>query len=218
MESNVDDNLVKRYYDTKDAAHLSSFRRLKKEFKNIKPKDIMNFLLGQTSYSIFKKRKYKFMRRRVIRKWAWECASLDLADLQIFRRYNEQNSYILVCYDNFSHFILLYAVKDKGKTEMRAALKKFLSDTPKNALRNIQTDKGEDMSAMHCVCVCVCARACACACVCVRARGYARVPVCVCVSARVGTRACVCTRGAMSLSLTCILALQGLNSRLRRNF
>lgn len=136
------ENLATRYSNVKDNIHLASYNRIKKEYKNLKNTDITNFLLGQASYTMFRNRKHKFLRRKILKKWAWETVSGDLADLQIFKRYNKKMAYILVMIDNYSNFVYLFPIENKGKDEMKRVLTEFLQKVPKNTVKYLHTDKG----------------------------------------------------------------------------
>ena len=112
------ESLASRYVKVKDNTHLGSFKRLKNEHKNLKTEDIMQFLLGQSSYTMFKNRKHRFLRRKFVKKWLWETVSADLADLQTFKRFNKKMAYILVIIDNYSDFVFLFPLENKGKEQM----------------------------------------------------------------------------------------------------
>ena len=137
------EELQARYYDVKDSAHFASLNQLQKEFKTLKPEDIINFLLGQSAHTLFRPVRHRFQRRMIIRRKIWESCSADLADLQIFKRFNKKMSYILLIIDNFSNFAILLPLQDKGKQQMRLALEAWLSQIPKNAVKNLHTDRGK---------------------------------------------------------------------------
>ena len=138
------DLLKERYNKADDLLNFAPYRRIKKAISNLSPKEIMNFLLSQEAYTMFKPRVKKFLRRKIIKKDIWEGLSSDLIDVQAMASKNNGKKWILILTDNFSAYTVLEPLTTKGKLDVREGLVKAFAQLPcsKSDIKRIHTDQG----------------------------------------------------------------------------
>ena len=161
----VDKALKDAYYDIESSASLGTWQKLRDEVektvKNVDKEKVLDFLLRQPSYSIFKRRVEKFPRRLIIRKRPYQTIASDLIDVSSMAVYNKGLKWICLIVDIFSEKIFLKGLKQKSTVEMKECMSDFLKTVPPQfTVELLWTDEGE------CMCVCVCACVCVCVCVC----------------------------------------------------
>ena len=81
--------------------------------KDIRLKDVKNYLKSKDAYTLHKITKKKFPRRMMIAPRAGVIISCDLADVRELSRYNKGVKYLLVCIDIFSRFAKVLSLKQK---------------------------------------------------------------------------------------------------------
>ena len=138
------EKLKKRYHDASDSLNFSSYDRIKKALKELDRKDIMAFLLGQEAFTMFKRRRKNFPRRKIIRKDIWENMSADLADISALSRFNGGMKWVMLLIDNFSHFTVLIPLKTKGKKDVREGFELAFKQLPcsTDKIKLLHTDRG----------------------------------------------------------------------------
>ena len=122
------------YYNISSPGSLSGWKKLRdeveKSVKNVTKDEIMNFLLSQPTYSIFKKRVQKYPVRKVLRKSPFETITADLMDMQALSAYNSNLKWICVVVDIFSNYVYLRGLKQKTSVEMKACMADFFKTVP----------------------------------------------------------------------------------------
>ena len=136
------------YHDPKNPAFYSSKSTLKKEIekklkKKVPLKQVINFLLGEKSFTQYKPRR-RFPRLQIKRLEVFESLSCDLGDLQSLKRWNNQKAWLFIAVDNFSHWTYLEGAVDKGKACMTQCFKNLFAALPRHDLpiKYIHTDQG----------------------------------------------------------------------------
>ena len=70
-DGKVESLLKDKYYDASLPGSLGSWQKLydeaKKSIKNLNKQDVVNWLLGQPTYSAFRRRVDKFPRRKILK-------------------------------------------------------------------------------------------------------------------------------------------------------
>lgn len=133
-----------------DPRHPGSFAGATKLYEIVKKEGIYNiglnrikeFLQNQDAFSLQKKVRRRFKRRRVIVQgidYQWEA---DLADVQNLSEYNNGIRYLLVIVDVFSRFMWVRPLKDKKAQSIVDAFRDILSG-PRQP-KAIRTDKGSE--------------------------------------------------------------------------
>ena len=147
------DQLKKRYHDVEDSLNYATYGKIKSALKQLNPKQIMNFLLSEEAYTMFKPRVKKFVRRKIIRKDIWEQLSADLVDVQALASKNAGKNWILLLTDNFSGYTVLEPLSTKGKSDVREGLQRAFQQLPCSTLdiKRIHTDQGESRHLRVCV-------------------------------------------------------------------
>ena len=123
------ESLFKRYYDVNDSLYLGSYNRIKNEFKHLKKSEILNFLMGQTPYTLFKPVRKRFLRRKMVKKHPMQCLAIDLGDLFSLKKENHGKGWLFVAKDFFSSYVILNAVESKSKEHMRECFVEMVKKT-----------------------------------------------------------------------------------------
>ena len=153
----VDTVLKDTYYDIESPGSLGTWQKLRNEVektvKNVDKEKVLDFLLRQPSYSIFKRRVEKFPRRQIVRKKPYQTIASDLIDVSSMAVYNKGLKWICLIVDIFSEKIFLKGLKQKSTVEMKECIEEFLKTVPPEfTVELMWTDEGE----CKCVCVCLC--------------------------------------------------------------
>ena len=111
-ESDSVDKLLKdTYYNIESPGSLGTWRKLRDEVektvKNVDKEKVLDFLLRQPSYSIFKRRVEKFPRRQIVRKKLYQTIASDLIDVSSMAVYNKGLKWICLIVDIFSEKIFV---------------------------------------------------------------------------------------------------------------
>ena len=97
-------------------------KEAKKIDKNIKLKDVKDFLSGEDTYTLHKPIQYKFKKlktRAVARNQYWQ---IDLSDLTKYSSYNDDHKFILFIIDVYTRYLWLYPIKNKKPESVSQAL------------------------------------------------------------------------------------------------
>ena len=137
------------YYDYENPAALGTFSRVKGELgdKSVSDEEIQDFLLGQPSYSLFKKRQTKFPRRRIRFEYPWETAACDLCDLSKIASKNRNYKWIFVARDICSNAIFVEPLKQKSFTCVKEAFEKLIAFAKSFGftIKKVWSDRGKSL-------------------------------------------------------------------------
>ena len=144
----VDKVLKDTYYNIESPGSLGTWRKLRDEVektvKNVDKEKVLDFLLRQPSYSIFKRRVEKFPRRQIVRKKPYQTIASDLIDVSSMAVYNKGLKWIYLIVDIFSEKIFLKGLKQKSTVEMKECVTEFLKTVPSQfTVELMWTDEGE---------------------------------------------------------------------------
>ena len=134
------------YTDLTNPANFSSpyilYRAAKKINQNIKYKDVEAWIESQPSYTLYRKKKDSFPRRKVLARGIAYQYQADLVDYSALKRDNSGHTFVLTIIDIFSRFALAIPIKSKGGKNVSAALQRAFQSmkTPKM----LQTDLGKE--------------------------------------------------------------------------
>lgn len=148
MNKSIVRKLEKIYYDPKHPASFSTVDKLwKAAGKTIPKKTVVEWLLGQDTYTRHKPKRVRFQRNSYI---VNNIAALYEADLGIFSeeyaKYNDGVKYLLVVIDCFSKFMFVEPLKRKTTEAVIEAFKKIFERTEVRCER-LQTDKGGEFDS-----------------------------------------------------------------------
>ena len=110
--------------------------------KDIRLKDVKNYLKSKDAYTLHKITKKKFPRRMMIAPKPGVIISCDLADVRELSRYNKGVKYLLVCIDIFSRFAKVLPLKQKNASSLLKGVKKILEGEHFKTVSRLHTDKG----------------------------------------------------------------------------
>lgn len=128
----------KIYYNPSNPAGYGSIQKLMSESGSSR-KDTLQWLSGQDSFTLHRKKLRKFPRRKTMVSGVNVQYQVDLVDMVKYARYNSNYKYILTAIDVFSRYAYAIPLKNKTGVEVVKALKKiFVSNQP---LR-LQSDYG----------------------------------------------------------------------------
>ena len=143
-------NVLKDLYsDSKNPAYVSRGKRLQnqvtKEKKGIDKSAIVSYLLQEPIWSLFKPRRNKFPRRKIVKIYPFETLCADLADFQKLSSFNKHFKWLCLSIDLFSNYIICRPVKRKTQNFMKAAFEDILKELRtkyKADIHNLWTDRG----------------------------------------------------------------------------
>ena len=141
------DNLLKSiYYDPKHPYSFSSpynlFKAAQKRNRNIKLKDVTNWLEGEDTYTLYRPIITKFRRRKVLVPGVQYQYQADLLDYEPLNKQNNKTMFLLTIIDCFSRFALALPLKSKKGEEVCKSLQK--SFEVMGIPKKLQTDKGKE--------------------------------------------------------------------------
>ena len=144
----VDKVLKDTYYNIESPGSLGTWRKLRDEVektvKKVDKEKVLDFLLRQPSYSIFKRRVEKFPRRQIVRKKPYQTIASDLIDVSSMAVYNKGLKWICLIVDIFSEKIFLKGLKQKSTVEMKECMTEFLKTVPSQfTVELMWTDEGK---------------------------------------------------------------------------
>lgn len=110
------------YYNLRSPAAYAGVQKVYKFAYQVDPtitlKDVENFLLKQTTYTLFKPARKKFPRLKTIPDGLhtdWQC---DLCIFDSIAQHNDGYRYLLVCIDVLSRKIFVAPSKSKGSNDI----------------------------------------------------------------------------------------------------
>lgn len=148
MNSKQREILLKLYTSTNQPGSFGGVERLykqaKKKDEKITRKNVKDFLRSQSSYTLHKTTFKRFPRRRVMSPKPKVILSIDLADMRLLSRYNNNVQYLLVVIDIFSRFLKVKCLKKKDGTSVTKALKSVLESDEFDGVKKINSDLGKE--------------------------------------------------------------------------
>lgn len=135
------------YFDTNNPACFSNVTALYREAKKIFPKlrqsDVKRWLAKQEAYTLHKPARKKFIRNSTIVGGIDDQWEVDLADLSMLKRYNDNYKYLLQCIDIFSRHGWSVPMKTKTCVETSLAFEKILKTSGRKPLV-VSSDAGKE--------------------------------------------------------------------------
>ena len=130
------------YYVPEAAGSFTSVRNLAK-YSSSTLKNARDFLESQDAYTLHKPVRRKFPRRKTISLGVDHIWQLDLADLTLIARHNDNYKFVLTCIDCYSRYAFAVPVKNKSAPEVKAAFESILLENDRRPTY-VQTDKGRE--------------------------------------------------------------------------
>ena len=143
--------LRKIYTDLKNPASFSSPYRLYVEAKKINSKiklrDVTDWLETQKSYTLHRRIKTKFRRRKVLTRGVQYQYQADLVDYSKLKRDNSGYTFVLSIIDCFSRLAFAIPIKRKTGEEVAAALRRAFDHM--GDPKKLHTDQGKEFYNRH---------------------------------------------------------------------
>ena len=137
----------KSYTDIKNPASFGSVRKLykflKQKHKNIKYSDVEKHLSTQDEYSLHKPIVKKFERNKVLVSGIDDTWQIDLIDMRVFKKENNNISYILTIIDVFSKYAWGRMIENKQADTVMIAFKSVIEKS-KRQPKKIHADDGNE--------------------------------------------------------------------------
>src|ERR1700704_4679748 len=135
VNKNKDNNKINKIYS--DASNPGSFSGVDKLYEDVRnkhpgitKKDVLHFLQGNRTYTLFKPRLVKYKRSKFVPAGFLTDLQVDLGDFQSLARKNGGFRYLLVGVDVLSRRLFTAPVKSKTGTEMKNAFENLFSTMP----------------------------------------------------------------------------------------
>ena len=130
------------YYTLIAPSSLGSAKDLSKQsFRKLS--EVNDWLESQDAYTLHKPVRRKFRRRKTLSLSIDHLWQLDLADVTIISRHNDNYKFILTCIDCFSRYAFAVPVKNKSALEVKAAFASIICESGRRP-KYVQTDKGRE--------------------------------------------------------------------------
>ena len=110
--------------------------------KDIRQKDVIKFLQGESTYTLNRAVTNKFPRNRVIVEGLESQWDIDLADMNLLTANNDGNKYFLLAIDVFSRYIWVRPLKTKYAKDVIVCLESILMEGRQP--QSIRTDGGKE--------------------------------------------------------------------------
>lgn len=134
------------YEDLNNSASFSSpyvlFKEAKKKIPRLKLKDVKIWLTKNRTYTMFRRVRLNFPRRKVLVRGPFHQYQADLMDFHVISRHNKGMNFLLNIIDCFSRFAVSIPIKNKRGITIKEALEKafIFMKIPKK----MQTDDGTE--------------------------------------------------------------------------
>lgn len=144
MSSDIDEFLKKAFYDPKSPASYFGPEKLyrygkEQNVKGISRKKVKDWLKKEEAYTLYRSRRKRFPRNRIVVDGPNEQWDADLMDMTNFSEENDGVKYVLVVIDLFSRFAHTLLLENKKAETVAKALKSLLEKVKPGWIR---TDKG----------------------------------------------------------------------------
>ena len=148
--TNIEKIIRKAYYDLNSPAAFSAvdkvYKEAKKHNKDIKRKNVIQYLQAERTYAIHRPRPIRYKRLKMVPNGLGEI-QCDLAILDKLKKHNKGFPYLLVCIDILSRKITVAPAKSKNSLDMIKAFDLVLNKIGKQNVRRINTDRGLEFEA-----------------------------------------------------------------------
>lgn len=121
MKTSLTKRIHNNYFNLNRSTAFTSVKRVASASK-AKIGDVQEYLRDQPSYTLFKKVRRKFERRKTIGIAPGQTLQADLADFQLWKRDNDGYNYCLIAIDCYSRYVFALPVRQKTSTEMRRVM------------------------------------------------------------------------------------------------
>lgn len=142
--------LERLYTDASSPAAYSGVENLYREARrhdaSVRREDVERYLQGQSTYTLFKPRRVRYKRLRVVPSGFMTDMQADLADFQQLAAHNRGYRYLLVAVDALSRRMFTAPVRSKKSEHMREAFDEMLAQVPQLPW-TIYTDKGVEFES-----------------------------------------------------------------------
>lgn len=130
LSRNIINAIKKIYYDPSSPFSYSTplvlYNHLKKQFKNLRLRDVRNYLFSQPTYTKHKQPRFRFIRRKTIVSKINHQWQIDLSIMQSLSKYNNGYKYILFVIDVLSRKLYTRPLKTKRPPEVAKAFESIL--------------------------------------------------------------------------------------------
>uniref|UniRef100_A0A914I583 Integrase catalytic domain-containing protein n=1 Tax=Globodera rostochiensis TaxID=31243 RepID=A0A914I583_GLORO len=119
------------------------WKEARKKIKDLRRKDVQNYLEGHRTYTLMRPRRVRFPRAKTVAAGFMTDVQVDLADFQTLARHNRGHRYLLVAIDVLSKRLFVRPLRNKRAEEMLEAFKRLIEQMPM-APHRIFSDKGTE--------------------------------------------------------------------------
>lgn len=142
----IDSTLSKIYFDLKHPDCFSSparlFRAAVKVNRNITKSNVRHWLEAQDTYTLHRRIRTRFPRRKVLTRGIGYQHQADLVDYSALKKDNSGHTFVLTVIDCFSRFALAIPIKNKSGVTVASALDRAWKTM--GAPLKLQTDLGKE--------------------------------------------------------------------------
>uniref|UniRef100_A0A914IEW9 Integrase catalytic domain-containing protein n=1 Tax=Globodera rostochiensis TaxID=31243 RepID=A0A914IEW9_GLORO len=125
------------------AGVTAPWKEARKKIKDLRRKDVQNYLEGHRTYTLMRPRRVRFPRAKTVAAGFMTDVQVDLADFQTLSRHNRGHRYLLVAIDVLSKRVFVVPLRNKKADEMVEAFKQLIGQMPMVPHR-IFSDKGTE--------------------------------------------------------------------------
>lgn len=144
-------DVIKRTYTDLDSpagysAPENLFQEARKLDPNVTRADVRKFLEGNTTYTLHRRRRLKFPRKRIVPAAFFSHMQVDLMDMSKLAAENEGYTFVLVAVEVLSRMVYTVPVRTKKAEHMIEAFKHLFSQTAAYPLY-LYSDRGTEFGA-----------------------------------------------------------------------
>ena len=130
-------------YAVPESAGSFSSPALLSRYSNRSVADVRRWLESQDSYTLHRTARRRFRRRTIFALCIDHLWQIDLADVSVISRHNDNHKFILTCIDCFSRYAFAVPLKNKTAIEVKNAFQKILNSSDRRPVY-LQSDKGRE--------------------------------------------------------------------------
>ena len=135
--------IEKLYTNPSNPGSFSGISGFLRANKNVKKKDLINYLKSSEAYTLHKPKRKNFVRKKVIVPSINHTFQIDLVDVSKIKDENDGHTFLLTCIDCFSKKAWIEKMKSKTAFATVNAFKLIL-ERAKTLPKKIQCDKGSE--------------------------------------------------------------------------
>lgn len=143
---NTNSKIQKVYYDKSDSNVYGSIAKIHAALKNkkVSHSKIKKWLKSQDVYTLhYPIRKKKFHRNHYIVQDIDQLWEIDLCDMKMYKKFNDNYTFLLSVIDVFSKYGWVYPLRNKTGKEITKVFHKILHDSNRKPI-TVQSDKGKE--------------------------------------------------------------------------